>query len=251
MMDILFVCGAGLIAGFINAVAGGGTLISFPALLAAGFSAVGANVTSTLSLFPGYLGGMYAQRREIPRQTGRLILLIPVSIIGGLAGGLILIRSDEQVFQALIPFLILGASLLLLVQGLVKSRMASRGMSNRPGRVRRGGGVILIFFSSVYGGYFGAGVSVIVLAVLGMVYDDSLAALTVVKQAISLSVNLAAALFFAVTWAVNWPVVLAMCTCSLLGGYAGGSVVERINPDHLRWVVAGFGILLSLGYLLS
>lgn len=248
-MDLLIAFLAALAAGMINAVAGGGTLVSFPVLVAMGLPPVTANITNTLSLCPGYFGGIFAQRKELPAHRGRMSLILPVSIIGGLIGGMILIHSSEQSFEIVIPYLILAASLLLAVQGRLKQWMKTRQEQKGFGRMHTTGGLLLLFLSSVYGGYFGAGVSVIVIAVLGLMYDDSLTSLNVLKQAVSFCVNITAALYFACTGRVEWLLVLVMCVGSVAGGYAGGSLVERIHSEQLRWFVVAVGLVVAAWYL--
>jgi len=187
---------AACIAGILNAVAGGGTLVSFPVLIALGIPPITANITNTLALCPGYFGGIIAQRKEFQTQKNRLWQIIPLSILGGLIGGFLLVHSDEQSFRILIPYLILFATFLLVLQVPIKRWIQYRSDTHSPPSSVQYGGFLLLFLSSVYGGYFGAGVSVIVIAVLGLLYDDSLASLNILKLAISFSVNVTAAVFF-------------------------------------------------------
>ena len=241
---------AALAAGFINSIAGGGTLISFPVLVWMGIPPVAANVTNTIALCPGYFGGIIAQRKDFVSQKKRLYAILPVSILGGIAGGLLLINSEERSFEILVPYLIGIASLLLAVQTPLKkwlgSRVGKRG-SLKAGKV---GAFILLFLASVYGGYFGAGVSVIVIAVLGLIYDDSLTRLNVLKQAISFSINITAAIYFAFSGKVVWLIVLVMIFGSVAGGLAGGKVADKINPDILRLMVVIIGFTVSIIYFI-
>ena len=194
---IEFIAGsAAVIAGLMNAIAGGGTLISFPVLLALGIPPVTANITNTLALCPGYLGGVFAQRRQIAFQKDRLIRILPICILGGLTGGFLLIHSDASIFSMLVPYLILFASVLLAVQGWIKRWLQSRYQHDRPDMVISCGGFFLLLLTAVYGGYFGAGASVIIIAVLGFLFDDSLASLNVLKLMISFSVNITATVYF-------------------------------------------------------
>jgi len=238
---------AAIAAGMINALAGGGTLVSFPALIALGVPDVAANITNTVALCPGYLGGAIAQREDLHGQRRRLWLIVPAGIIGGIAGSALLLVASEQVFHVLIPFLILLAALLLAVQDRVRDWVSKR--SHRTGPSGVGGKIVLpVGLAAVYGGYFGAGMSVIVLAVLGLFFDDTLTRLNALKQCISLSINVAAAAFFLFSGMVLWPLALVMATGALAGGIAGGKVAGRINPDLLRWTVvvisSAVGILL-------
>ena len=239
---------AACIAGILNAVAGGGTLVSFPVLIALGIPPITANITNTLALCPGYFGGIIAQRKEFKTQKNRLWQIIPISILGGLIGGFLLVHSDEQSFRILIPYLILFATLLLVLQVPIKRWIQYRSDTHSPPSSVQYGGFLLLFLSSVYGGYFGAGVSVIVIAVLGLLYDDSLASLNILKLAISFSVNVTAAVFFIFSGTIEWLIVLVMSVGSILGGLLGGTLVEKINPDLFRWVIICVGLLLSGAY---
>jgi len=215
------IAGAALLAGMINALAGGGTLITFPALVALGIPPVAANVTNTVALCPGYLGATLASWAEIKAQKERLLWLIPASILGGLLGGALLLLSGERLFRSLVPFLILLASLLLAVGEPVK-RWAARRAAGKPA-VRAAGllAALAVGLAAVYGGYFGAGLSVIVLAVLGIAFNDSLTRLNALKQAVALCVNLAAAIYFVFSGRVVWLAAAVMALAALAGGAVG------------------------------
>jgi len=238
---------ASLGAGFVNALAGGGTLISFPVLVAVGLPDVMANVTNTVALVPGYLGATFAQRKEILEQKSRLIYVIPAGVVGGIVGGLLLLNSGEKLFRVLVPFLILLASLLLAVSDQVRAWL-KRQPANGKGLHSAALAVIPIGLAAVYGGYFGAGLSVIVLAVLGITLNDSLTKLNALKQIISFSVNVAAAVFFVFSGKVVWSVALIMAVSALLGGMLGGRLAGRVKPATLRWLVVGIGVVVSAIY---
>jgi hypothetical protein len=234
--EILIAGLAAVAAGLINAIAGGGTLISFPALIALGVPDIAANVTNTVALCPGYLGGAIAQREDLRGQRWRLWLLLPAGITGGIAGSLLLLLGSEQVFHVLVPFLILFAALLLAVQDKIRDwvrRQSHPVESTGYARIA----VLPVGLAAVYGGYFGAGMSVIVLAVLGLFLDDTMTRLNALKQCISLSINVAAAVFFIFSGLVIWPLALVMATGALAGGAAGGRIAGKINPVLLRWTV--------------
>jgi hypothetical protein len=237
-------------AGMINALAGGGTLVSFPVLLALGIPDVAANITNTVALCPGYLGGAIAQRRDLHGQQKRLWLLVPAGITGGIIGGFLLIVISGQVFHLLVPFLILLAAVLLAVQDRVRDwvrRHAGHDGSESQGCKRA---LLPVGLAAIYGGYFGAGLSVIVLAVLGLVFDDSLTRLNALKQCISLGVNVAAAVLFLFSGLVVWPLTLVMAVCALIGGAAGGHIAGRIDPVMLRWTVVVIGIAIGIIFLI-
>jgi uncharacterized membrane protein YfcA len=248
---LLIALAAAFAAGFINAVAGGGTLISFPVLMALGLPPVAANVTNTVALCPGYIGGIFAQRKDFAAQKRRLLAILPISIAGGIAGGLILLNTGEKAFNGIVPYLILLACLLLAVQVPVKKWMQSRAGHRQAGIVKRVGAAAVLFSASVYGGYFGAGVSVIVLAILGLIYDDSLTRLNVLKQAISFSINVSAAIYFSFSGKVDWRFALVMMIGAVAGGLLGGKFAGQIRPGALRIVVISVGCLAALIYLLK
>jgi uncharacterized membrane protein YfcA len=247
---IQFLCAflAALAAGLINAVAGGGTLVSFPALVALGIPPVTANVTNTIALCPGYLGGVLAQRRELAGQARRLAAILPLSVLGGAAGGWLLIHSGERLFGAVVPYLLLGASLLLA--GQVPLRTWAQAHLLKTGLAGAGGiaALLVLFLAAVYGGYFGAGLSVIVLAVLGLVYADALARLNALKQAIAFSVNITAAVYFAFSANVAWPLAIVMIAGAAAGGWAGGKLAGRFPPGVLRWMVVAIGVIVAARY---
>jgi uncharacterized membrane protein YfcA len=240
---------AAVIAGLINALAGGGTLISFPALNFIGVPALAANMTNTVALLPGYLGATFAQRKDLKGQERRLLFFIPVGIIGGIIGGLLLLASGEKLFQQIVPFLILLACALLAVQEPVRAWLVRRAAQKGTTQGSEASALIPIGLAAIYGGYFGAGVSVIFLAVLALVLDDSLTRLNALKQTISFSANLAAAIYFAFSGTVVWTVALVMAGGALIGGNLGGRLAGRIKPSTLRWVVVCIGVVVSIIYL--
>lgn len=248
---------AAVAAGAVNALAGGGTLITFPTLVALGLPAVSANVTSTVALAPGYLGGTLAQARDLRGQMGRLRLVVPASIIGGIAGGMLLLASGERLFRELVPFLILLASGLLAVQDPLRRWLVrwleSPAAPAAPAARAAGGsprwGALPVGLAAVYGGYFGAGLSVIVLAVLALILDDSLTRLNALKQSVAFSVNIAAAVFFLFSGQVAWLLAAAMALGALAGGVLGGRLAGHVRPVVLRWIVVAIGAAVGVIYL--
>ncbi len=244
----IFVGLAAAAAGFVNALAGGGTLISFPVLNLIGIPAVAANVTNTVALCPGYFGATLAQWKDIRQQKRRLLFLLPASAIGGIAGGLLLLNTGEKLFTDLIPWLILLASLLLAVSDPLRAWVLKRVGAGRSQNSIEMLGIVPVGLAAVYGGYFGAGLSVIVLAVLGLFLNDSLTKLNALKQAIAFSVNIAAAIYFLFSGKVVWPVAIIMAVCALAGGTLGGKLAGKIKPSTLRWLVVSIGMIVSLIY---
>lgn len=251
VIELIIALGAAVAAGFINAVAGGGTLVTFPVLMALGLPPVAANVTNTVALVPGYFGGIFGQRKDFASQNKRLTGILPVSIIGGIAGGLILLETGEKTFNGLVPYLIILACVLLAIQVPVKRWMQARAGKKHSSWVKRAIAATLLFLASVYGGYFGAGVSVIVIAILGLIYDDSLTSLNVLKQAISFSINISAAIYFAFSGQVHWIFALVMIPGAVSGGILGGRFAGRIKPGLLRWIVIATGCIVAVIYLIK
>lgn len=240
-----------LAAGAINALAGGGTLITFPLLTAVGIPAVAANVTNTVALCPGYLGGTLAQAKDMEGQKRRLLILIPASIIGGVAGGILLLNTGEKLFRDLVPWLILLASALLAVADPVRNWLQRRAGKNGGVPDMTMGAILPVGIAAVYGGYFGAGLSVIVLAVLGLTITDTLTRLNGLKQAIGFSVNTAAAIFFVFSGDVVWAAALVMAVFALIGGALGGRLAGRIKPGTLRLLVVAIGVAVSIIYFIK
>lgn len=249
--NLVFAFGAALAAGFVNAIAGGGTLISFPVLIAIGIPPVAANITNTIALCPGYFGGVVAQRKDLLSQKQRLWKMLPVGIAGGIAGGLLLLNTSENSFRILIPYLILLSAVLLAFQPLLKKMVEARLQKSMHHNAKGALVLFIIFLAAIYGGYFGAGLGVILLAVLGLLIDDSLVRLNALKQAISLSVNVSAAIYFCFSDLVNWPVVAVMIFGSVLGGNIGGRTATFIRPEILRWAVVGIGFVVAAIYFVK
>jgi uncharacterized membrane protein YfcA len=234
---------AAALAGAVNAVAGGGTLISFPALVALGVPPIAANITNAVALCPGYLGATLAQSGALQGQRRRIWLCIPAALLGGVGGALILLRTGERTFEALVPYM-----LLLAVQERVRAavlRRLSDPAHTHPSAVLA---VLPIFCAGLYGGFFSAGMSVIVLAVLGSVLDDTLTRLNALKQIVVFGINIAAAAFFLFSDQIVWSACAVMALGALLGGAAGGRLAGKLQPAVLRWTVVVIGTALAVVY---
>lgn len=252
-LELAFVALAALAAGAVNALAGGGTLITFPVLLAVGLPAVAANVTNTVALTPGYLGATLAQAKDLGGQRARLWRLVPAGLAGGLAGGLLLLGTSERLFRGLVPWLILLASGLLAAQKPVRT-WVQRRVAEAPAGARRGHEAIAlvpIALAAVYGGYFGAGLSVIILAVLALALDDTLTRLNALKQALAFATNTAAAVLFVFSGRTVWVVAGVMAVGAVAGGVLGGRMASRVRPETLRLAVVAVGTTVGLMYLLD
>lgn len=243
---------AGLVAvaaGAINALAGGGTLLTFPTLLGMGITAKVASITNTLGLLPGPAGGAIAQINDLRGQRRRLWITIPAGLAGGLFGGWLLLLTSEKLFNQLVPVLILTASLLLAVQEPVRNWLVRR-ISNNGGSHEdlERWSWLPVGAASVYGGYFGAGLSVILLAALGITTNENLTRLNAIKQVIGFSANISAAVLFVASGQVIWPVAGVMAAGALLGGTLGGRLAGAVKPSTLRWMVVAIGVTLSVIY---
>lgn len=246
LFDTGLLVAAGAVAGAVNAVAGGGSLISFPALLAAGYPNLTANVTNTVALWPGYVGGAAGYRTELRGQRRRAIAYGATSTAGAVVGCLLLLITPARVFDALVPVLIAVASLLLALQPWLKRRVAaSERISENGHRLMLHAGIAV---GGVYGAYFGAGLGVLLLGVLGVFVHDHLQRLNAVRAVLSLVINTVAFIGFGLFGPVRWDAVAVMAMASLAGGFAGARIARLLSPAVLRAVVVtfGFGVALTL-----
>jgi uncharacterized protein len=249
IVQLLLIALAGMAGGAINALAGGGTLITFPVLTAVGIPPVAASITNTVALCPGYFGATLAQLKDIRGQGKRLKLLLPAGAIGGIVGGFLLLQTTDKLFRELVPYLILMAAILLALQDRLRAWLLRRlAQSGRSG-LHEAWAIPPVFLASIYGGYFGAGLSVIVLAVLGLVLEDTLTRLNGLKQAIAFSVNIAAAIFFVFSGQVVWLAAIVMAVGALIGGALGGRLAGRVQPSSLRRIVVIIGLIVGVIYL--
>ncbi|MCW2946843.1 MAG: hypothetical protein JWR24_3560 [Actinoallomurus sp.] len=250
-MDLLgtgLLAAAGLAAGVVNAIAGGGSLISFPALLAVGYPTVAANVTNTVALWPGYIGGAAGYRAELSGQRGRVVAFSVTSVVGAVMGCLLLLITPDGVFDALVPVLIAVASLLLGIQPWLKGKLtASERVTGRRHQALLHAG---IFFGGVYGAYFGAGLGVMLLGILGVFVHDHLQRVNAVRAVLSLVINTVAFAAFALFGPVRWYAVAVMAVASLVGGFAGARAARRLSPSVLRAVIVTFGLSVAVALAL-
>jgi uncharacterized membrane protein YfcA len=231
---------AGVGAGIFNGVAGGGSLISFPLLLALGYPALTANITNTVGILPGYAGSAAGFRTEISGQRDRLAQLSPIAALGGITGAILLLTTSSAAFRTLAPWLVLGASILFALQPLL--RRALGGSAHAPPQTRPlllAGGT---FAASVYGGYFGAGLGVMMLAILGLALPDSIVRTSGLRTALSILVNGVAAVVFLVHRGLAWEAVGLLAAGSLVGGWIGARVALSIPATALRVVVVAVGL---------
>jgi uncharacterized protein len=234
---------AGLVAGAVNAVAGGGSLISFPALLYTGMPSVTANATNTLALWPGTLSSAWAYRRLIADERRRALVLALPSLLGGLLGSIVLLCTAESTFRAIVPWLILFACLLLALQeplsrALLRHAPPSRHHVSAPLFLAQ----LLI---AVYGGYFGAGIGILMLASMGILMEASLQHANALKVLFSMLINGSAAIYFLLTRAASLREAALMAVCSLVGGYGGARLAQRLPTKLMRTVIVVYGVVIA------
>ena len=241
--EILALCGAAAAAGLVNAIAGGGTLITFPVLLIFGTPPVVANATNTVALVLGMGGSLFGYRSQMAAVRPWLWRFIPVSIIGGLAGGILLTRTSDVVFSRMVPFLLLFATLLFMAQG------AFRKFANPGAAVSHHdnlwGAVLFQFGVAVYGGYFGAGIGILMLASLGIIGFRDIHHMNALKTVLAALINLVAAGWFAWSGLVHWPKALLMTGAAMAGYYVGAHFAQRISQQQVRRIVTGVGFTIS------
>lgn len=231
---------AGVFAGTINTVVGSGTLVTFPALLAAGFPPVVANVSNSLGLVPGSLSGAVGYRSELIGQRRRLWQLGSASLLGGICGATLLLTLPPEAFKAIVPVLIAVALVLVIVQPWLARRLAHLQL---PPQAHASFGLwIGVFLTGVYGGYFGAAQGVLLLGLMGVLVQDSLQRINAVKNVLALLVNLVAGIVFVFIAHVAWLAVLLVAIGSLAGGWLGARVGRRLPPMALRALIVVVGV---------
>jgi uncharacterized membrane protein YfcA len=247
---VLLLLLAGVAAGVVNGVAGGGTLLSFPALLALGLSPVLTNVTNTVGIWPGYLSGALSYRGELSRDWARHRLLAGVSGAGGAVGAVLLLTAPATVFHLLVPFLVLAATALLAAQPVISRVLARR---RRPRRGRRGSVLVLagVFGAAVYGAYFGGGLGIILFAVLALGVDSDLQLINGLKTLLAMVINTVALLGFAAFGPVDWAAVALVAPASFLGGVLGAKAAKRLDPRLLRVGVVLLGCVVGARLLVA
>lgn len=243
-IHILLLVTAAFAAGVINSIAGGGTLITFPVLIWLGLDAKIANATSTIALWPGLFGGLFGYRRELADSSTFLVRLGAISVIGGAVGAWLLIWTPSPVFARLVPFLILFATILFMLQGTINRRLKLQPVVATPRASWWLGAIVFQFFSAMYGGYFGAGNGILMLAALGLLGLHDLHRANGIKNFLGICINSIAVLSFSLSHLVVWPDALLMAIGALIGGYAGASMAVRIGQTVVRRaiVVIGFAI---------
>lgn len=243
LRDLLLLVFAGLLAGSINGVVGGGTLLSFPILLALGVPPVSASATNTVALVPGYVGGALIHRRELATQdSGAVRLLAGIAGAGALGGAVALVAFPDQVFTAVVPWLIAAATILFAVQPWIARRVSHPEGDSRPSPVL----LLSIAFAGAYGAYFGGALGVLLLAILGVGMAGSLRRLNAVRAIVSVATNVVALLILVVIAPISWSAVAVFAPTSFVGGMFGARIARRIPQPLLRALVMLIGFTTAI-----
>ena len=259
---------AAVVGGAVNSIAGGGTLITFPALVALGLPPIVANATSAVGLWPGAVGSMWGYRSELAGARSWALRFAIPSLAGGLAGALLLLRTPPDRFSALVPWLVLGATLLFMLRGPLMAAMTRRrarhapvsaiAKASAPATVRGAAldpppmaFLIYQFAVAVYGGYFGAGIGILMLAALGFMGLTNIHQMNGLKNWGGLCINAVAAITFMVSGIIDWPVALGMAAGATIGGYGGASIATRVGQRPVRIAIVAIGLVATAWLLLS
>ena len=229
---------AGLAAGIVNTIVGSGSLITFPTLLALGYAPVLANVSNSVGLAPGSVSGAVGYRRELAGQGRRMAVLGGVSLVGSIAGGLLLLGLPSRVFRSVVPVLVLIAVVLMAAQPRIASHLHARRGAKDVGVAL----TIAVFVVSVYGGYFGAAQGVLLIALLASLLADELQRLNALKNVLQAVVNIVVALLFIAVTHVAWAAAGCLALGAVVGGQIGAHAGRRLHPGLLRWVVIVVGV---------
>ncbi len=241
---------AAFLAGSINSVAGGGTLVSFPALIWLGLDSVTANATSTVAIWPGTVGSVWGYRRELRTAEGRFLVLIVPSLIGGIAGAILLRCTPTATFDRLVPYLILFATLLFAGQETVQRHLGTGSESVRRSARWMIGGMLFQLAVGLYGGYFGAGIGILMLAALSILGLRDIHQMNGLKSIFGGSVNGIAAAYFIFAHMVRWHYVVLMAAAAILGGFTGAGVARRLGRTAVRRVVIAIGMGMAVSLFL-
>jgi hypothetical protein len=240
-------------AGMINAVAGGGTLITFPVLILFGMNPVIANATSTLSLVIGTSGSLYSFRARMAELRPWFTTFIPVSMLGGWLGSFLLTHGKESTFATLVPYLVLFATVLFMIQGVVRRRVAHQLVQEAKhaqpqtlGRKHMIVAMVFQFLVSVYGGYFGAGIGILMLASLGFLGFSDIHQMNTLKNVLGSLINLIAAVWFTANGLINWPHMIVMTIGAVAGYYLGATYSQRLSQKMMRHLITAIGLIITV-----
>lgn len=251
MLHYVILFAAALAAGAINSVAGGGTLLSFPALLAVGVSPVAANATSTVALVPGSLSAYWGYRGEMTNARADLRRWAVPSLLGGALGAWLAVHIGDKAFSRLVPYLILSATGLFLLQGPLRAWLGKRAAAGEKARTGPHlGAAIFQFAVAVYGGFFGAGIGILMLAAMGILGLTNIHRMNGLKNFAAICINGVAALTFVFSGKVHWNLALLMMVAAIVGGYAGAGLARRVGQQNVRRAVVVIGLAMGIYTLL-
>lgn len=253
MLHYIILLAAALAAGAINAVAGGGTLLTFPALLAVGVGPVAANATSTVALVPGSLSAFWGYREEMHNARADLRRWAVPSLLGGAVGAWLAVHVSDRVFGHLVPYLILSATALFLIQGPLRARMERRPAPAEGGGSAAGAAVgigLFQFLVAVYGGFFGAGIGILMLAAMGIMGLTNIHRMNGIKNFAAVCINGVATATFVWSGKVHWPLALLMMVGAIAGGYGGAGLARRVGQQNVRRAVVVLGLAMGVYTLL-
>src|SRR5215207_2073405 len=246
--DVGLLLGAGLVAGAVNAVAGGGSLITFPSLIATGLPPISANVSNSLAVCPGYLASVAGSCPDLTGQRQRTQRLLPAAVLGSVSGAVLLLATPARAFDLILPFLVLTASGILALQPRLQALIGHP--RHLPPRRRTIVLQTLTGLGAVYGGYFGGALGVILLAVLALVLDEPLKRVAALKNVLSAAVGVSNVAVFAIFGPVSWISVAVLTPATIAGGYYGARLARRLPAGVLRWTVVAFGTVVAVVLLL-
>lgn len=239
MIDWLILATAAFLAGLLNTIAGGGTFLTFPALVFTGVPIVAANATSAVAVFPGYLGGALGFRREIGAFDRRLLLkIVAVTAVGGFLGSLLLLVSSNEAFSAVVPFLLLAATAAFAFAGRIQAWAAEHDFA-------KPGGVVGTLAVSIYGGYFNGGLGIVLLALFALWGMRDLNLMNGLKNALSFVLSAVSVVTFTVAGIVSWPQAVVMMAAATIGGYAGAPLARALPRQVVRAIVIAVGLAMS------
>jgi uncharacterized membrane protein YfcA len=242
---IVLLAAAGFFSGAVNAIAGGGTFLTFGAMTLAGIPPISANATSSIVQLPGYITSTLAYRNEIAKVWRGAIVLAVVSVLGSIAGSLILLSLDNPSFRSLVPWLLAAATAVFAAGPWLKPKASDERSANAPSSV------IGQFLTSIYGGFFGAGMGIMMLAVLGITMGGNYHHLNALKNMFAMLIALVAIVIFIGGGVIAWPEALVMIPAGALGGYAGVWMARRVSQTVLRWCVVAVGVALTVYYFVT
>ncbi len=246
-LSLAFLLVAGLLAGGVNAVAGGGSLLVFPALLAVGFPPLAANVTNSVAQWPGYHGIVAGARKDLIGQRRRILATSAVAIVGAAIGCVLLLVLPGSVFETIVPALVIAASVLMALAPRLKRWIGTP----EPGTADRKAHLPAVFVAAIYGGYFGGALGVILIATLSLCAHDGLVRLNALKGLLSLVIATVTVAIFAFGAPVDWLAVALLAPTTLVGGFVGARVARRLSENVLRWAVVLLGIGVGIALILT